>query len=283
MNTQEIPWELFQEISSSVLQATNQIYKKLGRKGLEIVRKNDFGDTALRMDVEAEDVVLNILSENNLPIRVISEEHGVVNITENPRFLGILDGLDGSNLYREKFQQGRYATMFAIFSNLDPLYSDYCVNGIMEHEDEKLYLGVKNRGVKFLVRGKEKTLACNDQLTHKINADTYFEEISQKDIITSKLKKFSNYEITCLRSSAIHYVNLISGEVDGVVEATRKNNLEIAIAYGLVAESGGIMIDEDGRNLADQKYNSFGQQRHIPIISARSKSIARELYYKFNS
>ncbi|MBX4210746.1 hypothetical protein KW783_02115, partial [Candidatus Parcubacteria bacterium] len=75
---------------------------------------------------------MDFLREQNIPIRVIAEEHGVVDITANPRYLGILDGLDGSSVYKKARGTGRYGTMFGIFDTTDPTYQYYVASGIME-------------------------------------------------------------------------------------------------------------------------------------------------------
>lgn len=56
-------------------------------------KKNQFEETALKVDIECEKAILDFLKEAGVPIRVISEEYGQVGITENPRYLGILDGI----------------------------------------------------------------------------------------------------------------------------------------------------------------------------------------------
>src|SRR3989344_3344288 len=88
-----------EEIMISVLRAAYQVHESLDERGEEVVFKNQFGDTALRVDVEAENAVIDFLKKWNVPIRIISEEHGQIDISDEPKYLGILDGLDGSNRY----------------------------------------------------------------------------------------------------------------------------------------------------------------------------------------
>lgn len=64
-----------------------------------------------------------------------------------------------------------------------------------------------------------------------------------------------------------------------VVECTRKRNLEIAVAYGILREIGAVMVDGNGRDLASRRYLKFGQNpnQFIPIISTATTPLAQEV------
>ena len=273
-----------EKIGKLALQAAHKLHNDLGQSGEEMVSKNQFGDTAMRADIEAEQAVLGVLRQFNLPITVISEEHGTTNIGDNPTYLGILDGLDGSYLYKEQRGKGRYGTMFAIYANTDPQYNEYLFGGIIEHASNRLYFATKGNGSFVLENGVQTPIHVSGatQLSpsvSRIYADTYYDTVYKTDVITSKVKKLQStgYSISCLRSSAIHYADLAQGNADAVIENTRKGNLEIAVSFPLVVEAGGKMVDINGTNLENQKYLTFGQDKNVPIISANSLQLANEL------
>lgn len=88
-----IEWkERLEQITFDSLRRALLVHDNLGENG-EKLEKNQFGETALKVDIECEKAILDFLKEAGVPIRVISEEHGQVDITENPRYLGILDGI----------------------------------------------------------------------------------------------------------------------------------------------------------------------------------------------
>lgn len=252
------------------------VHEDLGEKGEKLVEKNQFGDTALRADIEAEKAVLDTLREDNLPIKVISEEHGVTEISKKQSYLGILDGLDGSNVYKKSRGIGRYGTMFAIFQKINPCYEDYLFSGIMEHATKKLYFAIKNKGSFVIQGGKKKPINSNRQKLLnkqiKIYIDEYF-EINRKTFST----KLRGFKTVCLGSSAIYYADVAAGKASLALECTRKNNLEIAIAYGLITEAGGAMLALDGEGLKKRKYLTFGQTKQIPVITASTEGLARDL------
>jgi len=270
------------ELGIEALQRAFKGHKELGEKGLEPIQKNPHGETSLRGDIEAEKSVIETFRENNIPIRIISEEHGQTDITDNPQFLAVLDGLDGTNVYISTKGKGRYSTMLGIFSNLNLDYNDYVFSGIMEHLTNSLFFAVKNKGSFLLKNGEKTKIKCSSlkklNKQTKIYADIGVDQAVNitliYDIFVSKLP---NFELMNVRSSAVGYADLANGKTDLVLECTRKNNLEIAVAYGLVNEAGGVMITMDKLSVKNKKYLELGQKEHIPIVSASTIELANEL------
>ncbi|MEX0877415.1 MAG: inositol monophosphatase family protein [Candidatus Spechtbacterales bacterium] len=282
-----IEWkERFEQTTVDSLRRALSVHDNLGEAGEELVQKNQFGETALRVDIECEKAILDFLKETGVPIRVISEEHGQVDITENPRYLGILDGLDGSNVYKKERGRARYGTMFGIFNTVDPNYEDYLTSGIMEHPTKRLFIAQKNNGA-FVVEGIQRTqIHSSDrtQLSPDVNIyiDEYFE--INKDTFSRKLQDFKpTSRDFSVGSSAVHYVDVASGVADLALECTRKNNLEIAVAYGLETEAGAVMVDLEGVSIGDKKYLEFGQKEKTPIITAATRGLAEELLERIKS
>jgi myo-inositol-1(or 4)-monophosphatase len=273
------------EIGNLALQAAHQVHEDLGAEGERSVRANKFGDTALKVDIEAERAVLELLAQNGVSIKVISEEHGTTVIGNNPEYLGILDGLDGSDLYREKRGVGRYGTMLAIYSGTDPRYGEYLYAGIMEHVRTSLYFAAREQGSWVLEEDSKKPIYCSqatslDSRSTQLYADLYYDGLHHSDVLTSLVKRLNGYTVSTMQSSAVHYADLAQGTVDGVVECTRKDNLEIAAAFPLITEAGGVMTSIQGVDLIDQRYSEFGQSVPIPIISASTKSLATAIAAK---
>lgn len=267
----------FRTVVETALRRAHEKHESLGVKGEERISKNQFGETALRLDLEAEEVILETLKEARIPVRVISEEHGIVNITGSPLYLGILDGLDGSNRYEAGRGKERYGTMFAVFSNLNPAFDEYVVSGIMEHSTNKLFIAEKGKGCHTIsTEGEKQTrVAISSSLAKKTRI--YIDEHWELNRKTFSEKLANEFTIKDLRSFAAYFADLISGEVDLVLACTRKGNLEPAIGYGLVSESGEVMVSIDGSSLQDKKYLEFGQIEQTPIISATSQSLALKL------
>lgn len=277
--------ENLEKIGIIALKNAHNVHQKLGKKGESLIQKNPFGEASLRMDIEAEKAVIEIFKEKNIPIKIISEEHGEIIIGKNPVYLSILDGLDGTSVYKSARGKGRYGTMLGIFSNLNPKYKNYVFSGIIEHSTNKLFFATKNKGSFLLERGIKKSIfssSCNElnnktKILADIGLDKSLNITLMHDFFISKLNSFV---IKDVMSSATGYADLASGVVDLVLEGTRKRNLEMASAFGLVNESGGVMITEDGISVENKLYWELGQDKHIPIISASSLKLAKKLINK---
>lgn len=274
-----------QEIAIIALERAYKIHQELGPRGEELVEKNQFGDKVLRVDIEAEKAVIDTFIGEKIPIRFISEEHGVVDLVKNPIYLGILDGLDGSNMYLIGRGIKRYGTMFGIFTGLDPLYDDYLFSGIMEHTANKLYYSLKGKGSKIKTTEGTTRIRSSGKKILDHATRIYIDEHGNdqkwhpfmKKVFSDKLSEF---QLTWLGSSAMYYTDLAAGNADLVLECTYKSNLEKAVAFGLISESDGVMVSLDGIGLGQRKYLKFSQDKHIPVVSACTMELAQQLVNK---
>ncbi len=271
-----------EKIALAALERAYNVHQELGADGEQLIRKNQFGETALKADIEAEKAVINAFREAKVPIRIISEEHGITEVADNPVYLGILDGLDGSGVYKKEREKGRYTTMLGIFSNLNPKYDDYLFSGVMEHSTRRLFYALKNKGSLLVKNGKTTSIKCSsvkklDKNT-KIYADELFDKVFNTSFIhDTYLSKLRDHNLLHENASSVHYVDLANGSADLVLECTRKGNLEIAVAYGLETESGGVIVTLDGQSLGSRRYLEFCQDKHVPVISAATKELAEDL------
>ena len=278
-----------EQVTTKALQKAYIVISELGEKGKQVTGKtNEFGNVTLQADIEAGRAVFDSLRKSGLSFLMSSEEHGSeVQIGNSPQLLGVIDELDGSKPYKDG--SGRFATMLAFFGGLSPKYDDYLVSGILDYVNAQIFFGVKNQGAHVLsLKGGEKsTIHCATSMnlnpkTTRIKVDGWFPE---NLALAQKLKGFEDMFIGSPKNSGAscqYYMGLAGGEADIVVECTRKRNLEIAVAYGLLKESGGVVFVLDGDNwveLGDKKYLKFGQkpEERLPIISAATRELARQV------
>lgn len=281
----ESPVSEIARIGKVALKAAYLRYKQLGIAGTESVQKNQFGDIALRGDVEAEEAVLEVLIKEGLPITVVSEEHGVVTIGKAPELFAVLDGIDGSSNYLKDPENGRFGTILGIFTSTDPRYNDYIFSGAMEHARQDLYIGVQNQGawvenlhgLRQLKTNEETIIRREDS---QVYVDTAFDPIFKTHVFDDVIRNLGSIAIPPTMASCVHYLDLAAGKVLGVVECTRKKNLEIAGVYGLVKEAGGVMIDINGESLDDKKYKDYHQNDHHLIFTACTPQYGLELIRK---
>lgn len=261
------------------LQAAYQVHEALGVDGEQSVKKNQFGDTALRVDIECEKAVIETIRASKIPIRLISEEHGIQDFGSEPRYLAILDGIDGTALYKKARNKSGYGTMFAVFDGLTPKYRDYLGCGVMQHATKGLYIAVKNEGACVYQTGIRQPISTQtSEVLSKdtiIYVDEYFEY--NRKMFTSRLEGFNTHYT---ESSAQSFVELADGRAGLVLECTRKGNLEFAVSYGLITEAGGVVTNLDGHDIGNQAYLSYGQSEQIGIIAAANYKLVKDLLLK---
>lgn len=276
--------ESIERLGVSALMESHIAHDSLGVEGTKDVKKNEYGDTATKGDIKAEEAVISFLKRSGIPITIFSEEHGKVELSESPKFLSTLDGIDGSGIYKREFGVGRYGTMFSICKGADPTYDDYLFGGIMEHATGKLFFAVKGKGAFVLQNGVKTPINCSESLelnpeTVRIcvdeNFDSQFNSSVIGDTFTSKLLGFQRTER--IDSTGAHYADLASGACDFVLECTRKGNLELAVGYALTREAGGIIVDMHGEGLGGRRFKKFGQNEYTPFAAAANQTLAQGL------
>lgn len=267
----------FGQIGIEALTQAFNMHEALGAEGENMIEKNQYGETALTADVQAEKAVLDTLWKIGLPVIVQAEEHGLVRIGDGPAILlAVLDGIDGSDEYKRRRGKGRYGTMFGIFANTDPTYNDYLFQGIIEPATNTLYYAVKGKGA--FVRTTQGMYPIHTAATSTLDAQTriYFSENDFDTFGADKngiIRAVSGIPYTRLNSTASHYADLASGKIDLVIEPTRKGNLEPAAAYGLVAEAGGDIITFEGESLGTKRFKEYGQRESRGLIAGNNELV----------
>lgn len=283
--------EALRDLCNQALVAAYNAHNTLGRQGLKIIplplasRR-----TTIKGDLEAEVAVVQAFRAINSSWMIYSEELGQTKITyqrQPPAFLAVLDGIDGTTAYLNKFGLSRYATMLGIFSGTNPTYGDSLYGGIMEHATHRLFYASQGEGAYVLdiKQGQTHPLHTSDarQLNPgiRIVADTNVDRVFHQTVVTPLVQKLSGFHIPCGDSTAQHYAMLAAGEVEAVIECTRKGNLEPAAAYQLIKAAGGVIMTLDGVSLDNKHFLEFGQDDHIPFIAAANEDLGCQLVAAF--
>ncbi|MDO8467795.1 MAG: inositol monophosphatase family protein [Nanoarchaeota archaeon] len=274
-----------EEIAINAFLEAYKHHQLLGKAGEKRKRKNRYGEVALEADIASEEIIINSLRNSGLPLKLVTEEHGELDLSLNPILLGVIDGLDGTNRYlasrNGEDKNAKYGPILGIFSNTNPKYKEYLFSGLIDFSTGRIFYAIKGEGsFVFLPESGHKRIKCSNgqklKKGSKIYLDRYFDEQSDpKDKLFGKLKKFN---VQDARSYVAYHSELASGEVSAVITFTRKGNLEMAGTYGLVKESGGDIFTIDQRSIGEESFFNFGQDGILrPIISAPNKKIAREI------
>ena len=219
-----------------------------GRSLIDLI--NQFGDQTLVADWELEEVVIKFWRSTDFKIGWIAEEHPMLFDKNEVDYIGYLDGLDGSSVYKVN-EGGRCGTMMSIYRADDQTFAGYIGSLIVDYGSHKIggdcsYIAAKDMGAWAdpVTRGDYIQINVTpDGSTRQMRkellayADLYF------DSVRRATKKMIGIKFRYLKASMPYYVDLAQGYAWLVVECTRKHSLEIASAYPLIHEAGGVMVD----------------------------------------
>lgn len=270
------------------------VYLALGPAGVEAKQQNRFGETALEADVDSEAALIAQLKQLPLPVTIHSEEHGILTVNEDESkagLLAVIDGLDGSSVYQKNREHGKYGTMFAIFDSDDPTYSEYLATGILLHTDATILLARKDAPLEAInLATGQITYPSTDSVTQLTSGAVAFADKSSVDTtnplyqffalnssMASKLEAATGVETSRTGSTAANIGLVAVGGAALDLGATRKGNLEYASGYAIVTSAGGVVVDAEGNDLGPQKFKSYGQTEHLPVIVAANKLVATQV------
>jgi len=271
----------FNPISKAIfdgLLSAYQNHKKLGEEGKTKDKENRFGDMALRGDVEAEEHILyslkNLSERENYRIICKSEELGEneLNPEGTKDFFAVFDGLDGSSNYLKGGEFG-YGTMVAVASGENPKYEDFVVAGEAMMEEGKIILAVKNEGVFVYDVAKEEFTNLSKFKNDEVFSDSktlgnkYFPE---------EIKAYGDKPWIMTGSTAWSIFSMCTdSRFNGLIEATRKKNLEQPVLYLMITELGGVMVDENGKSIGPNDFKTWGQSRDGEefLVTAKNRGI----------
>jgi fructose-1,6-bisphosphatase/inositol monophosphatase family enzyme len=288
-----------------------QIHQDLGESGAEARTKNQFGDEALAVDVMSEKVCIDSLQElaNDVgaTITVHSEEHGrflikpTGNISQSKdlKFTAVIDGIDGSAVYKSSRGIGLYGTMFALFDGDDPAYDDYLSAGLVIPSKQEILLATNGAGVSC-INAVEKTLSrqvttdavarlsvgalvfVDDRFPDlQLDAKHYDYHYINQRAFGDPLRS-AGYRVVDLGSTAAACYLIATGQALLLGDATRKGNLEYATMHAIIKEAGGAMAAFDPKAktfepIGPKSFLSWGQDRHIPTVTVANDQVLSQL------
>lgn len=278
--------ELFTDALIAGLKAAHELHEGIGDAGRLDFQQNQFGETALTLDIQSEEAIISKLREINIPLKVLSEEHGEFDIGEDPEYIVVLDGLDGSGEYKEHRGSAMYGTMVSILEGNNPKYSDYVICGMMIHSPKpQLFLAIKGGGCFSVdIETGERELLKRKEIQEFsersiVDLDVYWGPY--KILYDNNKGKYPNLQCAFF-SSAARCALFLKGEIDIGLEWTRKGNLEQSTSFGLIREFGGVITTADGVGIGDKDFRSFAQTEHIPLIVAHSQEETAQVSQQFN-
>lgn len=267
----DIHAKLSAELEQALLKsfdAIRSLHDALGAEGQKVDRLNQFGESALRMDWDAEEIYIANFKALGHSFRLVSEEHGDVAYGDKPIYTLVLDGIDGTLVYKSERGTGCYGSMAGTFLGAAPRYQDYLASGFTILSPQwrsftcrpgkgcAIFQGIESSGLRVLEQSSK-------PISDWVCSTLEFPQAVKEQIKMEVLTKFPG---TALRSMAAEYARILNGETDFFLDFTHKSNLEQMIAFGVLLEAGAGIFTLDGKSIAYQSYDAFGQSSQIPLL-----------------
>ncbi len=241
-------------------------------------------DRATKGDWESEEIVINYLKRENIPAKIITEEHGTIELGD--KYLVLVDGIDGSS-QMVKNPNCRCGTIISIAENLNPRYEDFIFAAITEYVTKNIIYGVRGEGVFEIVyengveiksRFPSFTKKTFSEIT-KVMVDCYKADYAEG--ITEgmdKFEKFMNEHVVQYLEGKVNVrggissgsmcIDLLSEDVDAVFNMVAKGVFEPPAMYLLTKELGGFGTDLNGNDLGEKQWKPVGMNLDGALFSS---------------
>ncbi|NYB51198.1 MAG: bifunctional fructose-bisphosphatase/inositol-phosphate phosphatase [Methanobacteriaceae archaeon] len=245
--------EFWNEICQELIEETeNAISPFIGsEKGGEIVKMGADGTPTTRIDIIAEQKVIEILQSVGKPLKLISEEIGEVNIGKGqPEVVVVVDPLDGTSNALKNIPA--YGISVAV-APVPPEHNgrltiqDIQMGFVKNYATNDLYTAFKGKGAS--INGKNLTPSSKQDLSHvSLGAYVYRMNMGRIENLCKSVRR-----MRILGAVAIEIAYVADGTYDAFVDV--RNNLrlvDVAAAKLILEESGGVVTDRFGQALSGE-------------------------------
>lgn len=266
-------------VQASLREAKN-VHDALGQGGATVAGVNRFGEKALKCDIDCESAILQGLEKAGLHGKAVTEEHGEVQIGSRSDFTFVIDGLDGTAQYKKGpgSPSNRYGTMVSVLQGEDPTFGDYLVTALGEHARHQIYIAKRGGGTWKLTPNGDLQVSLRPCPSlgevQRGYVDRWFD--INRTVFDKNLPGITlEYHL----ATSYYYASLLDDRGQIVLECTRKSNLELATAYALVREAGGVLCDIRGGDMGVRKYFALAKDAGKPLvtIACASQALADEI------
>jgi myo-inositol-1(or 4)-monophosphatase len=233
---------IFREAAEAAMEATEHLVGT--EQADKIVVMKTEGDTTRKIDAVAEEAVTHVLVESGMSFTLISEESGTRNFGKETSETIVLDPIDGSaNAIR-----GIPAYSLSVAAAKGKHLSDVSEALVVDLANHVFYEAELHRGATR--NGDSISTSKVERLSDSmIGADLNIVDLRnymKKIIKILNMAKRKRY----LGTNALEVCLVACGKYDAFVDLRGMNRVtDIAAAYLILKEAGGIIVDERGVNV----------------------------------
>ncbi|MGB9927801.1 MAG: bifunctional fructose-bisphosphatase/inositol-phosphate phosphatase [Methanosarcina sp.] len=211
------------------------------------------GTATSKIDLEAENAIVEVLKADGRPMRILSEELGELILGDSPEFTIVLDPLDGT--YNSSVGIPFYSVSLAVTSNdLSDLRFGYVSNLALKEE----YYAEAGRGA--YLNGKKIKASVNSNLRELcVSVYGYRQNVERTRKIYKNVRR-----VRLFGSVALELCYVASGRLDAFVDVRKALRVtDVAAGQLILVEAGGLVTD------------GYGNSLHLPDnVTARVEMVA---------
>jgi len=209
-----------------------------------LVKKND-GDLTRNIDKIVENIFINYLIRYKIPVKVISEETGILNITSNPQFAMFLDPVDGSDIAARGYPLCSIALSLYCLETKKPLFSIIgdIIQGKIFYTNEKNAFIIEDEMIKPMKASDYKPLNECMLVCYAAKPDRIMKIFEQKKLF-EQIGLFLNY------GGPMDIARVGEGTVDIFLEFQKGFKcIDYVAGIDITQKSGAIITDLQGYEL----------------------------------
>ncbi len=218
-----------------------------GEKLDEIVAKQKLGDTTRRIDIIAEDYVLDMIRNTGIPSLVVTEERGTVLIGDKPELIYVIDPLDGSTNYIIGVPWSAVSIAVAFFKSNASL-SDI-VAGAVAPITPGFHVYSFARGEGVFYGGSRITVDERNFVGRNVLLG-YFESHEGARVFKVFMEQTENVKVRSLGCASLEIVYTAIGRAELFMDIRGwLRNVDVAAALGLARELNAYIGDSKGLDI----------------------------------
>lgn len=221
------------------------------------------GERSIGMDVRIEELLIDYIKKNNLPVTIFSEEQGLIRIHPKPEFMVTFDPLDGSINYKIGKGLLPFGTLITFYEGINPKLKNVISAGAIEYTRNLAWF---YEGGTTADQNGESVELSSDWPIHQstpICLDLYYKE--GYDLYHPFAQQIYIRNTGSTVGNLSYVLSNVAAGLGGVCMRAE----EIGAVYALVKGAKGVVLDHEGKDLGER---DFDPDTTYPIL-AGSKNI----------
>jgi len=213
----------------------------------EIVGKQPLGDTTRKIDVIAEEYLIELIRNEGLNSLVVTEERGIIRVgSGDPEYVFIVDPLDGSSNYLSKIPWSAVSVAVAPCVKKNLRFNDIIAGTVAPIQSDLLPVSfAKGYGV---FRASSRIRHVKTSVKDIVLG--YFDYGRGTRILDKLLRSWENVKIRSLGCASMEIVYVALGYADVFIDVRGwLRNVDVATAIGIAKETGAIVVDTNGNTI----------------------------------